>query len=73
MVWESSHFKMQNKFCKFGFMKIEKTKKRNLAIPGEPMSQEEFVSLIKEAEKGEFYTEDEFRKKFEEWKLLQKK
>ncbi len=28
--------------------------KRNLAIPGEPMSQEEFVSLIKESEKGPF-------------------
>lgn len=28
--------------------------KRNLAIPGEPMSQEEFVALIKEAEKGPF-------------------
>lgn len=54
-------------------MKMEKTKKRNLAVPGDPMSQEEFVSLIKEAEKGEFYTEDEFRKKFEEWKKTQKK
>jgi len=29
--------------------------KRNLAIPGEPISQEEFVSLIKEAEKGPFH------------------
>jgi Txe/YoeB family toxin of Txe-Axe toxin-antitoxin module len=29
--------------------------KRNLAIPGEPISQEEFVALIKEAEKGPFY------------------
>ncbi len=28
--------------------------KRNLAIPGEAMSQEEFVDLIKEAEKGPF-------------------
>ncbi|MBX3163487.1 MAG: hypothetical protein KF900_03330 [Bacteroidetes bacterium] len=28
--------------------------KINLAIPGEPMSQEEFVVLIKEAEKGTF-------------------
>jgi hypothetical protein len=36
------------------------------------MTQEEFVSFIKEAEKGEFYTEDEFRKKFEEWKLQHK-
>lgn len=28
--------------------------KINLAIPGEPMSQLEFVDLIKEAEKGSF-------------------
>jgi Txe/YoeB family toxin of Txe-Axe toxin-antitoxin module len=36
-------------------MRSSKVKiKRNLAIPGEPMSQEEFVDLIKEAEKGPF-------------------
>lgn len=34
--------------------------KRNLAIPGEPMSQEEFVDLIKEAEKGPFKPLDSF-------------
>ncbi len=28
--------------------------KKNLAVPGEPMSQEEFAALIKEAEKGPF-------------------
>lgn len=28
--------------------------RRNLAIPGEPMSQEEFELLIKDAEKGPF-------------------
>ena len=39
--------------------------KRNLAIPGEPMSQGEFEALIKEAEKGPFKpldSFDEFRK-----------
>ena len=36
-------------------MRSSKVKiKRNLAIPGESMSQEEFVDLIKEAEKGHF-------------------
>jgi hypothetical protein len=36
-------------------MRSSKVKiKRNLAIPGEPMSQDEFMSLIKEAEKGPF-------------------
>lgn len=33
---------------------------RNLAIPGEPMSQVEFVALIKEAEKGPFKSMDNF-------------
>lgn len=47
--------------------------KRNLAIPGEPMSQEEFVSLIKEAEKGPFYTLDEIKSKMEVWKKSLKK
>ena len=44
--------------------------KRNLAIPGEPMSQEEFVSLIKEAEKGPFKSMDNFT---EDIKALWKK
>ncbi len=36
-------------------MRSSKVKvKRNLAIPGEPLSQQEFESLIKEAEKGPF-------------------
>jgi hypothetical protein len=34
--------------------------KRNLAIPGEPMLQEDFVALIKEAEKGPFKSMDNF-------------
>lgn len=54
-------------------MKTVKTKKRNLAIPGEPMSQAEFEALIKEAENGHFYTEEEFRKKFDKWRKQLKK
>jgi hypothetical protein len=34
--------------------------KRNLAIPGEAMLQEEFVALIKEAEKSPFKSMDNF-------------
>lgn len=47
-------------------MRSSKAKiKTNLAIPGEPMSQAEFVSLIKEAEQGSFKplgSFDEFKK-----------
>lgn len=35
-------------------MRLSKVKTRNLAIPGDPMSHEEFEALIKEAEKGPF-------------------
>ena len=49
-------------------MKTEDKKPKNLAIPGKPMSKEEFVSLIKYAEDGKFSPiEDTFRR-FDEWK-----
>ena len=55
-------------------MRSSKVKiKRNLAIPGEPMSQEEFVSLIKEAEKGPFYSLEEIVAKMNVWKKSLKK
>ena len=49
-------------------MQKVKTKKNNLAIPGEPMSEAEFHALIREAEKGPFYTLEESKKIFEKWK-----
>ena len=53
-------------------MKTEDKKPINLAIPGKPMSKEEFVSLIKEAEEGKFSPiEDTFRR-FDEWRLKRK-
>ncbi len=55
-------------------MRISKIKsKKNLAIPGEPMSKDEFVSLIKEAEKGPFYSLDELTTKMNVWKKSLKK
>ena len=41
-------------------MKTSIKKPKNLGTPGKPMSQDEFVSLIKEAEEGEFISEKEF-------------
>ena len=46
---------------------------RNLAIPGEPMSQAEFVALIKEAESEPFYTLEQIQSKMELWKRGLKK
>lgn len=55
-------------------MRSSKVKiKRNLAIPGEPMPQSEFLDLIKEAEKGPFYTLEEVIAKMEVWKKSLKK
>ena len=49
-------------------MKTKKDKSDNLATPGKPMSQKKFASLIKEAEEGEFYTLEESKRHFEEWR-----
>lgn len=54
-------------------MKTSDKKSKNLATPGKPMSQEDFVSLIKEAEEGEFMTAEEFKKRFDKWRLERKK
>lgn len=54
-------------------MKTSKDKSKNLATPGKPMSQDEFVSLIKEAEAGEFISLEESKRKFNEWRLQRKK
>jgi hypothetical protein len=49
-------------------MKTIKEKPENLATPGKPMLQKKFVSMIKEAEEGTFYTLQESKKHFEEWR-----
>jgi hypothetical protein len=57
-------------------MQIMKTKNENsnnLATPGKPMSQKKFNSLIKEAEEGEFLSLDEFKIRFDKWRLQRKK
>jgi hypothetical protein len=54
-------------------MKTANKKAKNLATPGKPMSQEDFVSLIKEAEEGEFSTIEDSIKRLEEWRLKRKK
>ena len=48
-------------------MKTTKEKPKNLATPGKPMSQDDFVSFIKETVKGEFMTEKEIWRKV--WKM----
>ena len=49
-------------------MKTKKENSENYAIPGKPMSQKKFASLIKEAEEGEFYTLEESKKHFDDWR-----
>jgi hypothetical protein len=38
------------------------------ALPGDPLSVDEFKAGIKEAEKGPFYTIEESKKIIEEWR-----
>jgi hypothetical protein len=54
-------------------MKTNNHKTENLATPGKPMSQKKFVSMIKEAEEGEFMTIEEFKERFDKWRLERKK
>ncbi len=54
-------------------MKTSIKKPKNLATPGKPITQDEFVSLIKEAEEGEFFYEKEFDERFKKWRSEKKK
>ena len=49
-------------------MKTSGKKSKNLATPGKPMSQDEFVFLIKEAEEGSFNSLEESKKIFKKWR-----
>ena len=49
-------------------MKTSNKKSKNLATPGKPMSQDEFISLIKEAEEGTFNTLKESKRIFKKWR-----
>lgn len=47
---------------------LKSREKENWALPGSPISQDEFKSGIKKAEKGPFYTVEESKKLLEEWR-----
>jgi predicted transcriptional regulator len=48
--------------------KTIKTKETRWALPGEPISLDEFKAGIKKAEDGPFYTVEESKKMLEEWR-----
>jgi hypothetical protein len=50
-----------------------KTPKTDYTRPGPPMSQEEFVRHIREAEKGPFHSMTDLKNKIEEWKKMYEK
>jgi len=45
-----------------------KTQKVNYAIPGDPMTQQQFEQMISDAEKGPFYTVEEVKAEMAKWK-----
>jgi hypothetical protein len=51
--------------------KISKPKEGKWAVPGGPISVEEFKVGIKAAEKGPFTTLEDLKKSVEEWKKSQ--
>jgi len=48
-------------------MTVQKKKPKNWVLPGQSLSQDEFVSGIKEAEEGAFHTVQESKEKFDIW------
>ncbi len=54
-------------------VKKKETKEINWAIPGQTVSHDEFMTTIKEAEKGPFYTVQESMQHFEQWLKSRKK
>jgi len=52
---------------------VKNKKEKNLQVPGEPISQAEFIKLIRKAEKGPFMTLDELKDNFNQWLTQRKK
>ena len=53
--------------------KKKETKEINWAIPGQKVSHKEFISTIRNAEKGPFYSVRESMQHFEQWLKSRKK
>jgi hypothetical protein len=51
---------------------VNSKKTDSWALPGDPITLEEFKAGIKESEKGPFMTLDELKQGVEEWKKNQK-
>jgi len=44
------------------------SKLKSAALPGKPLSPEELLAIVKQAEMGPFFTLEESKMMFEEWK-----
>jgi len=65
-TYSSKRFEFNNSQTKARTLKIKEIDK--WAIPGEPLTVEEFKAGIKEAPKGPFFTIDESKKILQEWR-----
>ena len=65
-TYSSKRFEFNNSQMKARTLKIKE--KDKWAIPGEPITVDEFKAGIKEAEKGPFFTIDESKKILQEWR-----
>lgn len=48
--------------------KVKNAIQKNWALPGEPLSKDEFKKDIKDVEKGPFYSIEESKKMISEWR-----
>lgn len=49
-------------------MEVKTICRKKKLFPGLDMTQKEFMARVRKAEKGPFYTLDEFKQKMREWK-----
>lgn len=47
---------------------MKTTSPENYSRPGKPLKKEAFEAMVKEAEKGPFYSLEESKKKFQKWR-----
>lgn len=54
-------------------MNTTKIDTKSTILPGEPLTEKAFKAMIKEAEKGPFLSEEEYKKEFNKWRKQIKK
>ena len=54
-------------------MQTTKINSKSAILPGEPLTERAFKAMIREAEKGPFLSEEEYKREFNKWRKQIKK